>query len=57
MNNDGIPLAHYTFDGNTADRSTVIEVVRDIRDRFHVEKVVLVADKGIDQFVELWLAP
>lgn len=47
MNNDGIPLAHYTFDGNTSDRSTVIEVVADIQNRFRVKNVVLVADKGM----------
>lgn len=47
MNNDGIPLAHYTFEGNTSDRSTVIDVVSDIKKRFHVDSVILVADKGM----------
>ena len=47
MNNDGIPLAHYTFEGNTSDRSTVIDVVADIKKRFRVDRVILVADKGM----------
>lgn len=47
MTGDGLPIAHYTFPGNTADRSTLQEVVLDICDRFGVEKVTLVADKGM----------
>jgi len=47
MNQDGIPLAHYTFDGNTSDRSTVIDVVADIKKRYGVKNVILVADKGM----------
>lgn len=46
-NQEGIPLAHYTFDGNTSDRSTLIEVVREIKSRFGVREVILVADKGM----------
>lgn len=47
MTQDNIPIAHYTFPGNTADRSTVKEVVSDIKKRFRVESVTLVADKGM----------
>ena len=47
MTQDNIPIAHYTFPGNTADRSTVQEVVSDIKKRFRVESVTLVADKGM----------
>ncbi|MCD6161570.1 MAG: IS1634 family transposase, partial [candidate division Zixibacteria bacterium] len=47
MNQDGIPLCHYTFDGNTSDRQTVIEVVDDIKSRFRVKEVTLAADKGM----------
>lgn len=47
MTRDNIPIAHYTFPGNTADRSTVKEVISDIKKRFRVESVTLVADKGM----------
>ena len=47
MTQDNIPIAHYTFPGNTADRSTVKEVVSDIKKRFRVDSVTLVADKGM----------
>lgn len=47
MTQDGIPLAHYTFSGNTSDKSTLIKVVEDIKKRFGVKTVILVADKGL----------
>jgi transposase len=47
MSGDGIPLAHYTFPGNTSDRSTLQMVVGDIVRRFGVDRVTLVADKGM----------
>ena len=47
MTQDGIPLAHYTFPGNTSDKSTLIKVVEDIKKRFGVKAVILVADKGL----------
>jgi len=56
INNDGIPLAHYTFEGNTSDRSTVIEVIDDIKKRFRVDSVILVADKGMTSRINYgWL--
>lgn len=47
MTGDGLPLAHYTFSGNRSDSTTVQEVMSDIRNRFGVEKITLVADKGM----------
>ena len=47
MTEDGIPIAHYVFPGNTPDRSTLEEVMRDIRSRFGAEEITLVADKGM----------
>jgi len=47
LNGDGIPLSHYVFSGNTADRSTVKEVIEDISRRYGVDRITLVADKGM----------
>lgn len=47
MTADGLPIAHYTFPGNMADRSTLREVIEDICHRFGVKQVTLVADKGM----------
>ena len=47
MTEDGLPIAHYVFPGNTADRATLQEVMQDIRSRFGAEEITLVADKGM----------
>ncbi len=47
MSSDGIPLSHYVFPGNTSDRSTLQEVMQDICKRYKVNKVKLIADKGL----------
>jgi transposase len=54
MTGDGIPIAHYVFAGNTADRSTLEEMLHDIRSRFKVKDIQLVADKGLLSGDNLW---
>ena len=48
MTEEGIPIAHYVFPGNTADRSTLEEVMSDIKNRFgsHLN-ITPVTDKGM----------
>ena len=43
----GWPVASYVFEGHRADRSTVEEVVEDVRRRFRLRRVVWVADRGM----------
>ncbi len=43
----GWPIASYVFEGNRRDRSTVKEVLADVRARFTVQRVVWVADRGM----------
>jgi hypothetical protein len=43
----GWPIASYVFEGNRADRSTVAEIVSDVRARFALQRVVWVADRGM----------
>jgi transposase len=47
MTRDGIPLCHHVFDGATADKSTVQEVVRDLKNRLCLSRVVFVGDRGM----------
>lgn len=47
MTMEGLPLCHYVFPGNTQDKSTVCEVVEDVKRRFGVKNVVLVGDRGM----------
>lgn len=43
----GWPIASYVFEGNRADRSTVPEILSDVRARFALQRVVWVADRGM----------
>jgi len=48
MTEEGIPISHYVFPGNTADVSTLQEVIKDIKDRFgDFRNVSIVTDKGM----------
>jgi transposase len=44
---DGIPIAHHMFDGNTADSTTMGDVMADLQARFGVGRIALVADRGL----------
>jgi hypothetical protein len=44
---DGIPVAIEVFNGNTGDPTTVAAQVTKVKDRFGIEKVVLVGDRGM----------
>jgi transposase len=46
-NADGCPVAVEVFDGNTGDPKTVASQVRKLRDRFKLERIVLVGDRGM----------
>ena len=44
---DGCPVAVEVFAGNTSDPATVSAQVARIRERFHIERVALVGDRGM----------
>jgi transposase len=44
---DGWPIAHHVFAGNRLDQTTVAEVVEDLRQRFGLQRVVFVGDRGM----------
>ncbi|KXA94793.1 hypothetical protein AKJ65_03445, partial [candidate division MSBL1 archaeon SCGC-AAA259E19] len=44
---DGIPIAHQVWPGNTTDKSTLEEAVKDLKKRFDIRNVVFVADRGL----------
>lgn len=47
MTRKGIPLCHHVFAGNTVDKSTVAEVVKDLKKRFALKRIVFVGDRGM----------
>jgi len=47
MTRRGIPLCHHTFPGNTLDKTTVAQVVSDLKSRFKLGRVIFVGDRGM----------
>lgn len=47
MTRDGFPLCHSVFAGQTPDKSTLQEVVGDLKARFPIKRCVVVADRGL----------
>lgn len=46
-NRDGCPIAVEVFEGNTGDPKTVAAQIAKIRQRFGIQRVVLVGDRGV----------
>lgn len=44
---DGCPVAVEVFEGNTGDPKTVAAQVAKLRQRFHLERIILVGDRGM----------
>lgn len=43
----GLPIAHHVFPGNTSDTEAFRTAISDLRDRFHIGKVIAVGDRGM----------
>ena len=46
-NRDGCPMAIEVFEGNTGDPKTVAAQIAKIRERFGIQRVILVGDRGV----------
>ena len=44
---DGIPIMHEVFDGNTADKTTLNDMVENLKQRLGLKKPIFVADRGL----------
>jgi transposase len=44
---NGFPIAHHVFAGNTADESTLQQVLSDLQERFGIRHIMLVSDRGL----------
>lgn len=47
MTGEGFPVAHHVFPGNTADINAFRSALSDLRQRFPIRRVVMVADRGV----------
>lgn len=47
MRRDGLPVACEIWPGNTADMTTLVPIVRALKQRFRIGQVILVCDRGM----------
>ncbi len=48
VDNQGIPISYKLFEGNTHDSQTLMPVLRDVKKQFQAERIIVVADKGLN---------
>lgn len=53
IDNNGIPIAHELFSGNTHDSKTLIPSIEKIRKKFNLGKIIITADKGLNSGTNL----
>ena len=46
LTRDGFPIAHQVFPGNTADIKAFKAAIKDLKQRFNLRRVIIVADRG-----------
>lgn len=44
---DGIPLTYHVFSGNTYEGHTLIGIIKDLRNHYHIANILLVADRAM----------
>ena len=44
---EGYPIKHYVFKGNTKDETTVMDVVKELKDSYNIEETTFVGDRGM----------
>lgn len=47
MTTDGVPIAHEVFPGNTADVTSFSQIVTILKEKYSIDKVILIADRGM----------
>lgn len=48
IDNNGIPVTYELFPGNTMDQTTLIQSVNRLKELYHMEKITVVADRGLN---------
>lgn len=48
VDKQGIPISYKLFEGNTHDSQTLMPALKDIKKQFHTERIIVVADKGLN---------
>jgi len=54
VDKEGRPVGYELFPGDTVDSKTMIEILRKLKDKFYIDQVIIVADKGLNRYHDLW---
>lgn len=49
IDNQGIPISYHLFPGNTMDQATLKSAVEDLKQRYKMDQIVVVADRGLNR--------
>jgi transposase len=44
---EGYPIKHFVFEGNTKDETTVMDVVKELKNSYNIEETTFVGDRGM----------
>ena len=53
IDSDGLPVGYELFKGNTFEGKTLLKTLEKIKNRFRISRVIIVADRGINQKINL----
>ena len=53
IDSEGVPFAYELFPGNTAEMNTLITVIDKFRKQYQLKEVIVVADSGLNQLLNL----
>ncbi len=48
IDNNGIPISFELFPGNTMDQATLVKAVEELKSKYRLNKIVVVADRGLN---------
>ncbi len=48
IDNQGRPIGYELFPGNTFEGKTILRVLKKLKDKFKINQVIMVADKGLN---------
>jgi transposase len=55
IDKNGLPIWYELFSGNTFDSKTMVQVLDNLKRKFNIDKVVIVADRGLNSKINLKL--
>ena len=53
IDKNGLPIGYELFSGNTFDSKTMVKVLDKLKSKFNLDKVVIVADRGLNSKINL----